>query len=142
VICPPYIQVSEKSEPTILTLPFGGCAAGNLSAPSGSGRSFRWMPQPSDPWSLEGIDAIVLSLSARSLTTGEIAAHFAEVYGVTVSRDTISRITDKVVEQVTEWQHRPLDRVYPVIFIASPDFGWFDQRVRTGGVKLRLSVGS
>jgi putative transposase len=66
---------------------------------------------------LEGIDAIVLSLTARGLTTGEIAAHFAEVYGATVSRDTISRITDKVVEQMTEWQNRPLDRVYPVIFI-------------------------
>jgi putative transposase len=66
---------------------------------------------------LEGVDAIVLSLTARGLTTGEIAAHFAEVYGATVSRDTISRITDKVVEQMTEWQNRPLDRVYPVIFI-------------------------
>ena len=59
---------------------------------------------------LEGIDAIVLSLTARGLTTGEIAAHFAEVYGATVSRDTISRITDKVVDQMTEWQNRPLDR--------------------------------
>ena len=45
---------------------------------------------------LDGVDEIVLSLSARGLTTGEIAAHFAEVYGATVSRDTISRITDKV----------------------------------------------
>jgi hypothetical protein len=45
---------------------------------------------------LDGVDEIVLSLTARGLTTGEIAAHFAEVYGATVSRDTISRITDKV----------------------------------------------
>jgi putative transposase len=66
---------------------------------------------------LDGIDAIVLSLSARGLTTGEIAAHFAEVYGATVSKDTISRITDAVVEAMTDWQNRPLDRVYPVIFI-------------------------
>jgi putative transposase len=66
---------------------------------------------------LDGIDAIVLSLSARGLTTGEIAAHFAEVYGARVSKDTISRITDAVVEAMTEWQNRPLDRVYPVIFI-------------------------
>jgi putative transposase len=66
---------------------------------------------------LEGIDAIVLSLTARGLTTGEIAAHFAEVDGVAVSCDTISRITDKVVEQMTEGQNRPLDRVYPVVFI-------------------------
>jgi putative transposase len=66
---------------------------------------------------LDGIDEIVLSLSARGLTTGEIAAHFHEVYGATVSKDTISRITDKVVEEMTEWANRPLDAVYPVIFI-------------------------
>jgi len=66
---------------------------------------------------LDGIDQIVLSLTARGLTTGEVAAHFAEVYGATISRDTISRITDKVVEEMTAWQARPLDRVYPVLFI-------------------------
>lgn len=66
---------------------------------------------------LDGIDQLVLSLTARGLTTGEIAAHFAEVYGATVSKDTISRITDKVVEEMLEWCNRPLDRVYPVIFI-------------------------
>ena len=66
---------------------------------------------------LDGVDGIVLSLSARGLTTGEIAAHFAEVYGARVSKDTISRITDKVIEEMTEWRNRPLDRVYPVLFI-------------------------
>ena len=66
---------------------------------------------------LAGVDEIVLSLTARGLTTGEIAAHFAEVYGATVSKDTISRITDKVIEEMTEWRNRPLDRVYPVLFI-------------------------
>jgi putative transposase len=66
---------------------------------------------------LDGVDGIVLSLSARGLTTGEIAAHFAEVYGAKVSRDTISRITDKVIEEMTEWRNRPLDRVYPVLFV-------------------------
>jgi transposase-like protein len=66
---------------------------------------------------LDGIDEIVLSLTARGLTTGEVAAHFAEVYGATVSKDTISRITDKVIEEMTEWQHRPLDSVYPVLFV-------------------------
>jgi transposase-like protein len=66
----------------------------------------------------EGIDPSVLSLSARGLTTGEIAAHFADVYGATVSTDTISRITDAVVEQMAEWRDRLLDRrVYPVVFI-------------------------
>lgn len=66
---------------------------------------------------LDGIDQLVLSLTARGLTTGEIAAHFDEVYGAKVSKDTISRITDKVLDEMTEWRNRPLDRVYPVIFI-------------------------
>ncbi len=66
---------------------------------------------------LDGVDQIVLSLTARGLTTGEVAAHFADVYGATVSKDTISRITEKVVGELAEWQNRPLDPVYPVIFI-------------------------
>jgi putative transposase len=66
---------------------------------------------------LDGIDELVLSLTARGLTTGEVSAHFAEVYGASVSKDTISKITDKVLEEMPEWQHRPLDAVYPVMFI-------------------------
>jgi putative transposase len=66
---------------------------------------------------LDGIDGVVLSLTARGLTTGEVAAHFQEVSGAKVSRDTISRITDKVIEEMTEWRNRRLDRVYPVIFV-------------------------
>jgi putative transposase len=66
---------------------------------------------------LAGISQIVLSLTARGLTTGEIAAHFAEVYGARVSKDTISKITDKVIEEMAEWRDRPLDRVYPVLFV-------------------------
>ena len=66
---------------------------------------------------LEGVTNIVLSLTARGLTTGEISAHFAEVYGASLSKDTISRISDRVLEEMTEWLHRPLDAVYPVIFI-------------------------
>ncbi len=66
---------------------------------------------------LDGVDQIVLSLTARGLTTGEVAAHFADVYDASVSKDTISRITEKVAAEMAEWQTRPLDRVYPVIFI-------------------------
>ena len=66
---------------------------------------------------LEGVDRIVLSLTARGLTTGEISAHFAGVYGASIGTDTISRISDRVTEDMTEWLHRPLDEVYPVVFI-------------------------
>ena len=66
---------------------------------------------------LTGIDEIVLSLTAKGLTTGEVAAHFADIYGATVSKDTISRITDRVVEEMTAWHTRPLERVYAAVFI-------------------------
>jgi hypothetical protein len=79
---------------------------------------------------LDGIDEIVLSLSARGLTTGEVAAHFAEVYGAKVSKDTISRITDKVVEQMTEWGNRQLDRGRFLSVVANLD--WKDSRCRAG----------
>ena len=58
---------------------------------------------------LTGVDEIVLSLYAKGLTTGEISAHFAEIYGASVSKETISRITGKVLEEMTAWQARPLD---------------------------------
>ena len=66
---------------------------------------------------LSGVDEMVISLTAKGLTTGEVSAHMAEVYGADVSRDTISRITDRVIGEMSEWQNRPLDRVYPVVFI-------------------------
>jgi transposase-like protein len=66
---------------------------------------------------LNGVDQLVLSLTARGLTTGEVSAHFADVYGASIGKDTISRITEKVTGEMADWQHRPLDRVYPVIFI-------------------------
>ena len=63
------------------------------------------------------VDEIVLSLYARGLTTGEISAHFAQIYGASVSKETISRITDKVIEEMQTWQTRPLEEVYAAIFI-------------------------
>ncbi|MBY8871835.1 IS256 family transposase [Micromonospora sp. PLK6-60] len=66
---------------------------------------------------LSGVDEVVLSLYAKGLTTGEICAHFAEIYGASVSKETISRITDKVIEEMTDWSHRPLDEVYAAVFI-------------------------
>jgi putative transposase len=66
---------------------------------------------------LNGVDEIVLSLYSKGLTTGEISAHFAEIYGASVSRETISRITDKVLEEMQDWATRPLDDVYAAVFI-------------------------
>nr|WP_211347006.1 transposase [Saccharothrix australiensis] len=58
---------------------------------------------------LTGVDEMVVPLSAKGLTTGGISAHPAEVHGAEVSRQTISTITDKVVEGMIEWRNRPLD---------------------------------
>ena len=66
---------------------------------------------------LTEVDEIVLSLYARGLTTGEISAHFDQIYGASVSKETISRITDKVMEEMQAWATRPLNEVYAAIFI-------------------------
>lgn len=66
---------------------------------------------------LPGVDEVVLSLYARGLTTGEISAHFQEIYGADVSREAVSRITERVVAEKDEWCSRPLDRVYAAVFI-------------------------
>ncbi len=66
---------------------------------------------------LTGVQDMVISLSAKGLTTGEISAHLAEVYGAEVSKQTISTITERVMDGMAEWQNRPLDPVYPVLFI-------------------------
>ena len=81
---------------------------------------------------LTGIDEIVLSLTAKGLTTGEVLAHFADVYGATVSKDTISRITDKVIEEMAECCNRPLEAVYPLVFIDA-----INVKVRDGQVTNR-----
>jgi putative transposase len=66
---------------------------------------------------LEGIDKIVLGLYARGMSTRDITDHLLKIYGVDVSPDLISKITDAVHAEVAEWQMRPLDRVYPVMFL-------------------------
>src|SRR4051794_13966108 len=63
------------------------------------------------------VETIVLSLYAKGLTTGEISAHFAEIYDASVSKDTISRITDRVIAEMTEPIARPLEKVYAAVFI-------------------------
>lgn len=65
---------------------------------------------------LDGFDDKIISLYARGLTVREIQGHIREIYGAEVSPDLISRVTDAVMEEVKEWQSRPLDACYPIIF--------------------------
>ena len=89
---------------------------------------------------LSGVDEMVISLSAKGLTTGEIAAHLAEVYGAQVSRRKISSTTDKVIEGMAEWQNRPLDPIYPVIFIDAIHVKIRDGKVCNRPVSVALAV--
>ena len=89
---------------------------------------------------LTGVDEMVISLAAKGLTTGEICAHLAEVYGAEVSRQTISTITDKVIEGMVEWQNRPLDPVYPVLFIDAIHVKIRDGQVANRPIYVVLAV--
>jgi putative transposase len=64
----------------------------------------------------DGFDDKILSLYARGMTVREIQSHLSEIYGIDVSPDLISRVTDAVLDEVRDWQNRPLDLVYPVVF--------------------------
>jgi transposase-like protein len=89
---------------------------------------------------LSGVEDMVLSLSAKGLTTGEISAHLAEVYGADVSKQTISTITDKVLDGMAEWQNRPLDSVYPVVFLDAVHVKVRDGKVANRPVYVALAV--
>src|SRR5262245_8629797 len=81
-------------------------------------RNSRFEPQivPKGETSLDGFDDKIISMDARGMTVREIQGHLAELYATDVSPDLISRVTDAVLDEVREWQNRPLDAVYPVVF--------------------------
>lgn len=66
---------------------------------------------------LKGLDDQILSLYAKGMTVRDIHDHLSELYGTEISRDLISTITDAVLEDVAEWRGRPLDKIYPIVFI-------------------------
>jgi putative transposase len=89
---------------------------------------------------LTGIEEMVISLSAKGLTHGEISAHLQEIYGAEVSKQTISAITDRVMEGMAEWQSRPLDPVYAVVFIDAIQVKIREGQVANRPVYLALGV--
>jgi putative transposase len=89
---------------------------------------------------LSDVDEIVLSLYAKGLTTGEISAHFADIYGASVSKDTISRITDRVIEEMQTWWQRPLEKVYAAIFIDAIMVKIRDGQVRNRPIYAAIGV--
>lgn len=93
-----------------------GTGSVELSVPRD--REGRFEPQLIEKWArrLPGFDEKVISLYARGMTTREIRAHVEELYGVTVSRELISKVTDEVHEELAEWRSRPLEAVYPIVY--------------------------
>jgi putative transposase len=89
---------------------------------------------------LSGVEDMVISLSAKGLTHGEISAHLEEVYGAEVSKQTITAITDRVMEGMAEWQNRPLDAVYAVVFIDAIQVKIREGQVANRPVYLALGV--
>jgi putative transposase len=65
----------------------------------------------------QGFDDKILALYSRGLSTRDISAHLEEIYGVSVGRDLISRVTDGVMDDVRDWSKRPLEDVYPIVFL-------------------------
>ena len=88
-----------------------------LEVPRDRNSSFEPKIVPKRQRRLGQVDEMILSLYARGMTTRDIQAHLAEVYGAQVSPALVSRVTDVVHEEITAWQTRPLDPVYPIVYI-------------------------
>ena len=81
------------------------------------------------------IDQKIISMYAKGMTTRQISDTRTDIYGFEASEGFISDITDKILPQIEEWQHRPLDEVYPVLFIDAVHYS-----VRTDGIIRKLAA--
>jgi len=89
----------------------------------------------------EGFDEKILSLYARGMTVREIQGHLEEIYGVDVSPELISHVTQEVMEEVREWQNRPLEAVYPLLYLDALMLKIRDQgHIVTKAVYLAIGV--
>ena len=106
-----------------------------LSVPRDRAGTFEPKLVPKGVTRLEGFDSKIINLYARGLSVREIQAHLKDMYGTEVSPDLISRVTDAVLEEVREWQSRPLEALYPIVF-----FDALRVKVRDEGVVKSKSV--
>jgi transposase-like protein len=121
---------------TVLT----GTGPVEVSVPRDRDASFEPVIVPKRARRLGGVDDMVISLVAKGLTTGEVQAHLAEIYGAQVSRETISNITDRVLDGMAEWQGRPLDAVYAVLFLDAIHVKIRDGQVANRPIYVALAV--
>ena len=88
-----------------------------IAVPRDRNASFEPQIVPKGETRLTGFDGKILSLYARGMTTREIQGHLEEIYGVEVSPTLISNVTEAVLEEAHAWQSRPLDPVYPIVYL-------------------------
>jgi len=88
-----------------------------VKVPRDRAGTFTPMLLPKNARRLGGLSDVIISLYAGGMTVRDIAHHLHRVYGTEVSADTISTITDEVLDEVKAWQHRPLDEVYPIVYV-------------------------
>jgi putative transposase len=103
-----------------------------IQAPRDRNGTFEPQIVPKGQRRFAGFDDKIIALYARGLSTRDIERHLEEIYGVRVGRDLISRVTDAVMDDVRAWQQRPLDDVYPVVFLDA-----LVVKVREGGTVQR-----
>ena len=112
----------------------------DLNVPRDRNSTFEPISVPKRERRIKGIDDKIISMYARGMSTREISSHLEELYGVGVSAEFISHVTESVLEDVKEWQNRPLDACYPVVF-----FDALRVKIRSGaGVKamaVHLALG-
>ncbi len=99
-----------------------------LEVPRDRDSSFEPQIVPKGQTRFSGFDDKILSLYARGMTTREIQSHLEEIYQVEVSPTLISSVTDAVIEEVRVWQNRPLDALYPILYLDA-----LQVKVRDGG---------
>jgi len=106
-----------------------------LSIPRDRNGTFEPKIVPKGVRRLEGFDERIVSLYARGMSVRKIQGHLWEMYGIEVSPDLISRATESVLEEVREWQGRPLERLYPMVFLDA-----LRVRVRDEGLVRNKSI--
>ena len=88
-----------------------------MRVPRDRNSSFEPRIVPKHARRIGNIEDMVLSLYSRGMTTRDIEAHLLEIYGINASRELISNVTDVVVDEIKAWQSRPLDEVYPIVYV-------------------------
>jgi len=111
-----------------------------LQMPRDRNGTFSPVTVPKHQRRLDGLAGNVISLYAKGLTTGDIQSHLLEIYGQEISRETISKITDAIVEDMIAWQNRPLDALYPVLLIDAIMIKVRDAQVANRPVYVAIGV--